>query len=463
MALHRGAVDTVPPESAAEAIARAGGPVQLLRDAQASPTVFPVQAEFSNWRSEQRAWRESVALLDQSHHMTDLFITGRDALRLLSETAVNSFATFPVDAAKQFVAVNHEGHLVGDAILFHLGETEFDLVGWHMALDWVQFLGETGDYDVSFERDPSSAARATGVPPRLYRYEVQGPAALALTEKLTGAPVPRTKFFGMRTVQIRGHQVRSLRHGMAGQPGFELFGPWADAETVRAAILEAGQEFGLVQVGSKAYSTANLESAWVPSPLPAIFTGAGTREYLQWLPAARLGSLGGSFVSDDIEDYYLSPYDLGYGRTVAFDHDFVGRAALEGVVPQHSRVKVTLVWEPEDVAAVHRSLMEEGLPAKYIDLPKARYGQYQVDRVLRDGVDVGFSLDAGYVTNEQSFVSLGIVARDHADPGTRVEVVWGEDPVSTKPSVEPHRQVLVRATVAPAPYSRFARENYRAG
>jgi glycine cleavage system aminomethyltransferase T len=448
-------------ESASEAIARNGNVVDVLRNAQARPTIFPVTPEFSNWRSEQLSWRKSVALLDQSHHMTDLFISGPDALKLLSDTAVNSFADFPVDAAKQFIGVNYEGYLIGDAILFHLEEDVYDLVGWFMVLDWVQFIGETGDYDVTFERDANSLMREPDTDPKLYRYELQGPHALALMEKLTGAPVPPTKFFGMATFEIAGVKVRSLRHGMAGQPGFELFGPWRDGETVRAAILAAGEEFDLVRVGARAYSSANLESAWVPSPLPAIFTGERTAEYLAWLPAARLGSLAGSFDSDNIADYYLTPYDLGYGRSVAFDHDFIGRAALEEFAAAPQRVKVTLVWDPEDVAAAQRSLYEEGVPAKYLEFPKSRYGVYQVDRVSADGNDVGISHDCGYITNEQAFVSLASVDAAYAEPGTRVVVTWGEEPNSRKPAVEPHRQVQINATVAPAPFSRFARENYR--
>ena len=445
--------------SLADAIAAAGGPVDLLRNAPAAPTVFPVRAEFSNWRSEQRAWRESVALLDQSHHMTDLFLSGPDALDLLSRVGVNSFATFPAGRAKQFIAVNHEGFLIGDAILFHLEPGECDLVGHPMVIDWVQFHGETGGYDVTFERDGNSIVRAGD--PTLYRYELQGPRALALMEKVTGAPVPETRFFHMAEFTIAGRHVRALRHGMAGQPGFELFGPWSDGDAVREALLAAGEEFDLVRVGAKAYSSANLESAWVPSPLPAIFTGEQMDAYQRWLPAAAAGSLAGSLASADIEDYYVTPYDLDYGRTVAFDHDFIGRAALERITEHASRRKVTLVWNPDDVAAVQRSLMEEGTPAKYIDFPKARYGLYQVDRVLRDGADVGISHDAGYITNEQVFASLASVDAAHAEPGTEVTVLWGEDPVSRKPVVEPHRQVSIRATVEPAPYSRFARENYR--
>lgn len=458
-------------QSAAEAIEAAGGPVAYLRNAQALPTQFPVRPEFTNWISEQRSWRESVALLDQSHHMTDLFIRGRDAARLLSDVGVNSFSRFPVDAAKQFIAVNHEGYLIGDAILFHLDgeagspEDVYDLVGWHMVLDWVEYHGETGEYEVTFERDPNSIARAAagGGDPKLYRYELQGPNALPLLERVTGRPAPETRFFGMETFEIAGVTVRSLRHGMAGMPGFELFGPWAEGDRVREALIEAGDEFGLTLVGSRAYSSANLESAWVPSPLPAIFTGEGSDAYLEWLPATRLGSLAGSHVADRIEDYYLSPGELGYGRTVKFDHEFIGRAALEhrSAEAESERVKVSLLWDADDVASIQRSAYESGVPAKFLEFPKARYGQHQVDRVLVGDATVGISHDVGYSVNEQVFMSLASVAPEAAEPGTRVEVLWGEDPNTAKPASERHRQVRVHATVAPAPYSRFARENYR--
>lgn len=445
--------------SLADAIADAGGnPVDYLRNAQSRPTVFPVAPEFSNWRSEQQSWRTGCALLDQSHHMTDLFLTGPDAGQLLQDLAVNSFANFPVDSAKQFIAVNHEGYVIGDAILFHLGEDSYDLVGHPFAIDWVRYHAEIGDYDVQLELDGNSIVRQG--PPKLYRYELQGPNALKIVEKLIGGDVPATKFFGMANFTIAGHAVKALRHGMAGQPGFELFGPWADGDDIRAAILTAGEGLGITPVGSMAYSSANLESAWVPSPTPAIFSGEGMDAYRAWLPAARAGSIAGSVDSSSIEDYYVTPWDLGYDRSVRFDHDFIGRAALEKM--SGTRTKVTLVWEEDDVAAAMRSLFEDGLPAKYIALPKARYGFFQVDKVLVGGRQVGVSHDCGYIVNEQTFASLASIELPYAEPGTQVVVVWGEDPNTRKPAVEPHRQVQIRATVAPAPFSAEARENYRA-
>ncbi|MGY2003436.1 aminomethyl transferase family protein [Blastococcus sp. SYSU DS1024] len=448
-------------ESLAAALARAGNPVELLRNLAFPASTFPVKPEFTNWRSEQRAWLETCALLDQSHHMTDLFVSGPDALRLFSDTGVNSFAGFGVGKAKQFVAVDPEGHLIGDAILFHLEDELFDLVGHPMVIDWVTFHLERGDYAATAERDDNSAVRASG-PPKLFRYELQGPTAAALIEEVSGAPLPDVKFFNMAEFTIAGRRVRGLRHGMAGQPGFELFGPWADGEAVLEALLTAGREHGLVRVGAKAYSTANLESGWVPAPMAALFSDDPLmKEYREWLPVAKVGSIGGSHDPADIRGYCLTPYDIGYGKTVRFDHDFIGRPALERLAEAPPRTKVTLVWDADDVTAAVGSLYRPGPGAKYIEMPKARYATHHEDKVLKDGRQVGISLDCGYLANERVLVSLATLDNEHAVPGTEVTVVWGEQPVSAKPGVEEHVQVEIRATVAPAPFVDFAREGYR--
>ena len=446
-------------DSLEAAIQRAGGAVEFLRNAQARPHTFPVRPEFSNWRSEQTSWRESCALLDQSHHMTDLFLSGPDAAGLLQRLAVNSFATFTPGKAKQYVAVNPDGLIIGDAILFHLPDGSFDLVGHPMVLDWVEFHAVSERLDVALERDENSIVRTSG-PPKQYRFELQGPTAAAIMEELTGRELPDVKFFNMASFEIAGLHVDALRHGMAGQPGFELFGPWEHGERIRDALLRAGQAHGLVQVGSRAYSTANLESGWVPAPFAAIFSGEEMKAYREWLPAGKAGSLAGSHYAEDVSEYYLTPYELGYGKVIAFDHDFVGREALEELADAPSREKVTLVWNPEDLSAAISSAFEPE-SAKFIELPKARYGLYQVDTVLRDGEQVGVSHDCGYIYNEKAFVSLASIDTQEAPVGSEVTVVWGESPNSSKPAVEPHVQVEIRATVAPCPLVSFARSSYR--
>jgi len=376
---------------------------------------------------------------------------------------VNSFKNFKVNTAKQFVATNHRGYVIGDAILFYLSENRFNLVGRPPAANWVQFNVETGKYNATCERDERSAQNNGRR--KTFRYQVQGPNALRLMEKILGRTPPEVRFFAMDTFNIGGHDVRALRHGMVGQPGWELFGPWEHGDAVRDAIVEAGQEFGIRQVGARTYPTSCLESGWIPSPLPAIYTGDEMKPYRQWLTGKSyeaMASLGGSFISRNIEDYYLTPYDLGYGPFVKFDHDFVGRAGLEQMSAHPARQKVTLLWNGDDVARAFKTMSDDGDITKYIDTPLANYATLPYDRVMKSGKVVGVSTYTGYTYNERSWLSLGIVNNEQAAPGTEVTLVWGEEGRgTTKPTVERHKQAEIRATVAPVPISEVARVAYR--
>jgi vanillate/3-O-methylgallate O-demethylase len=319
-------------------------------------------------------------------------------------------------------------------------------------------------------KDDRSPSRPMGKPVRRshWRFQIQGPNAWAIIEKLHGGPLEKLAFFNMAEMNIAGRKVRTLRHGMAGAPGLEIWGPYDEQEEIRAAVLEAGKEFGIVAVGSRAYPSNTLESGWIPSPLPAIYTGDKLKAYREWLPAdsyEATGGIGGSFVSADIEDYYLNPYELGYGPFVKFDHDFHGREALEALDKDAQRRKVTLAWNPEDMAKIFASLFNpDEQPYKFFDLPLANYASSNYDRVVdAGGTDVGLSMFSGYSYNEKSALSLATI--DHEIPeGTELRVVWGEEGGGTrKTTVEPHRQLEVRAVVSPVPYSKVARETYHEG
>jgi vanillate/3-O-methylgallate O-demethylase len=447
-----------------DALQAAGSAVELVRNSQLGPYVYPaVPSEFSNWRDEQAAWRETCALFDQSHHMTDLTIEGPDAVRLVSDLGINSVAGFRPGKAKQFVACNHDGYVIGDAILFFLDEDRLRLVGRPSAHNWVQYHAETGDYDVRALRDERTAVNPTGGR-ELYRFQLQGPTALDVLETASGGALPDIPFFNLGEITIAGRKVRAFHHGMSGTKGMELFGSWETREEVRGALVEAGRDFGLRQVGSRAYATNTLESGWIPSPLPAVFTGEAMKPYREWLPAdwyEATGSLGGSFVSDEIDDYYLTPWDLGYGPFVKFDHEYIGRDALEHVEP--GRRKVTLAWSADDVVRAMGTLFDKGDPAKYIDLPLSNYATWPYDRVMMDDEFVGLSTFSGYSFNERSMLSLAIVDQD-VELGNEVTLIWGEEGGgSPRPVVERHAQVEIRAIVSPCPYSEVARTQYAPG
>jgi len=444
--------------------------VDLLRNSQIGAYVYPVvPTEFSNWRDEQRAWRETAVLFDQSHHMAELAVKGPDAESLLSSLAINSFASFPVTRAKHFVPTSHDGHVIGDVILFRPAEDEFLMVGRVPSVNWVQFHAETGDHDVEIDRDDRSPSRPMGQPVRRrhYRFQIQGPNAAGVLEKLNGGPLADVKFFNVGTMTVSGREVPAFHHGMAGEPGMEIWGPYEEGDEVRNAILEAGEEFGLLQVGSRAYATNTLESGWIPSPLPAVYSGESMKAYREWLPAdgyEASGSIGGSFVSDDIEDYYLTPYELGYGFYVKFDHDFVGREALETMADQPHRHKVTFEWNVDDVVEVMRSMFAPpGENYKVIDLPLSNYTSATYDAVKRGDEVVGLSMFSGYTFNDRTMLSLGVVDSD-VEVGDQLTLVWGEEDGGTaKTTVEPHKQTEIRVRVAPTPFSKDAREGYAEG
>jgi vanillate/3-O-methylgallate O-demethylase len=451
-------------------LASAGNPVTLLRNSQLGAYVYPVvPSEFSNWRDEQRAWRTTAVLFDQSHHMAELTVKGPDALKLMSYCTINSFNNFAPGKAKQMVPCSHEGYVIGDGILFYLAKNELLFVGRAPTVNWLQFHAETGGFKVKVIRDDRSPSHPRGkaVKRRHYRFQIQGPNAAKVLTKLNRGPVPEIKFFNFDMIKIKGRKVKALRHGMAGAPGLEIWGPYAEGDEIREAIIEAGRDFGLVQVGSRAYASNTLESGWIPSPLPAVYTGVSMKKYRQWLPASGYegtGSIGGSFVSNNIEDYYVTPYELGYGPFIKFDHDFAGRAALEKLADKPHRKKVTFEWNGEDLAKIYASLFVPGAEHyKFFDLPIANYASSSYDKVSMGGKTVGFSMFGGYSYNERCGLSLGVVD-PNINEGDVLTLTWGEEGGGTRKStVERHKALEVRVKVAPVPYARDVRASYHEG
>lgn len=446
---------------------RVGNPITHLRNSQSGAFAFPVvPSEFSSWRNEQRAWRESAVLFDQSWHMANMLVRGPDTLRLLEALGINSFANFTPGKAKQYVVCNFDGFVIGDVVLFHTAENEVWLVGRPPAMNWVQFHAETGGYDVEVRRRERAPAETGGqaVQRDFYRFQVVGPNAPALFERLNGGPVPEIKFFSFGTINIGPHRTNALRHSMAGVPGFEIWGPFEQRQNILATILEAGKEFGLHRGGARTYATSTGESSWIPAPVPAVYTGDKMKAYREWLPAMgyeAFNSVGGSFASDNIEDYYVTPFALGYGKMIKNENDFIGREALERMATHPQRKRVTFVWHREDVLRVIGSSLIPGrdMPYKMPDFPCLNYAASPYDKIMLDDRTVGLSMWTSYSYNEREVLSVGIVDSDIAD-GDVLRFVWGEENGGTsKPTVEPHRQTDIRVRVAPSPYAESANKN----
>jgi vanillate/3-O-methylgallate O-demethylase len=441
----------------------------MLRNSKIGMYVYPVVApEFTNWRDEQGAWRDHAVLFDQSHHMDELIVEGPDAEAFLSYVGINGFTNFDLNRAKHFVPVTPAGHVIGDMIIFRERIDKFILVGRAPTANWVRFQAAYGEWKVRLLHDPRSNSRPDGerILRTHYRFQIQGPNAPAIFERINGGPVPDIKFFHVNEINVGSKKVQALRHGMAGAPGLEIWGPYADKHYIQSTILQAARDIGvnLVQVGSRAYSTNTLESGWIPSPLPGIYTGGGMiAEYRDWLGAdsyEAAGSIGGSYVSDDISDYYVNPFELGYGFYIGWKKDdFFGKDALTKMKDGPNRKKVTFEWNKEDVLKIIASGLEQGTPFKWIDFPQPNYASSSADMVMQGDKMMGMSMFNGYSWNERCFLSLGVVDAS-VEVGDVLTMKWGEPEQTGKTSAESHQETEIRVRVSDTPYAKDARENY---
>ena len=120
----------------------------------------------------------------------------------------------------------------------------------------------------------------------------------------------------------------------------------------------------------------------------------------------------------------MTPWDLGYGQFVKFDHDFIGRPALERLADGPHRRKVTLALDNDDALRCIGSQLFEDDRAKYMDFPSAVYSMHPFDKVLVDDEVIGLSTWIGYSSNERRMLALAVVDEAYAEPGTEVNFVW---------------------------------------
>jgi vanillate/3-O-methylgallate O-demethylase len=431
---------------------RAGGPAKLCEEEGTSMARFSVdgmrtppqvyawsrfgEPEYTTWLDEELSWKETCYIGDWSflwqHHFR-----GPDVLRLFSDITVNTYKSFAIGQSKHAVHTNRDGKVIHEGILTRYSEDDFVLHG--RGGFWARYCAERGDYNLTVERDD------------WFIYQVSGPNAIKVLRKLDSSDeLLETKFMWVTPLTIAGKKVWALRQGMSGEVGFELQGPAEYGKEVYAAVLEAGQELGIRRMGARVALINHLEAAYptiATDYIPAIF-GADMAEYLDVflssMPSfAQPAYIAGSYPGREISEYYRSPIELGWARTVSLDHDFLGRDALAAEKAAPRRVLRTLEWGGGDVADVYASLFREGPNYTYMEMPRDQRGFMWADRVTRDGRDIGVTTSRGYSYYYRRMLSLATIDAGQAEVGGTAEIVWGNpgDP-----------EKIIRARIAPAPY-----------
>ena len=397
--------------------------------------------EYTDWVDESMSWKETCYIGDWSF-LWERRYKGPDTLKLFSDISVNSFAKFDIDQSKHVIHCDEAGKVIHEGILSRLADDEFMLFG--RGCFWVDYKLRHGSYNVTSKTED------------WFNFQVSGPNAIHVVEKASGQSLRDVKFMHSGRIRINGREVRALRQGMAGEIGYELQGPAQHSREIYDAIMNAGKDFGIRRLGGRTVFVNHLEACFptiITDYCPAIF-GDSMKEYRDEFQAAMPGfaatfNIAGSFEGEEISDWYRSPVELGWAKNIKFDHDFIGRKALEPEIANPRRVMRTLIWNSADVVDVYASLFRESRPHDFMEMPRDQRGFMYADKVLKNGKSVGVATSRGYSYYFRQMLSLCTIDVAQSEPGTEVVIVWGNPGTPQKE---------IRGTVAQAPYKKDNRK-----
>ena len=305
---------------------------------------------------EHHVVRTAAGLFDLSH-MAELFVTGAGAGAALDWALLIDASEMPVGRARYTMMCNEAGGIIDDLIVYRTGETEYMVVA--NASNGPTVLAELVARSADFDAEVVDHTESFTL------IAVQGPAAEAITLRITGAELGELKYYRVATIELYGETAYAARTGYTGEDGFELFVPAEHGPQLWADLLAEGADDGLVPVGLAARDTLRLE--------------AGMPLYGQELTTE------------------TTPYDVGSSRLVKDKpNGFVGQQALQA-----------------GAEAPHKSLV--GLHISGRRPARTGYG------VSLDGVDIGEVTSGAISPTLDQLIAIARVDRE-LDAGSTVAV-----------------------------------------
>jgi glycine cleavage system aminomethyltransferase T len=384
---------------------------------------------FNGWKAESMSWKRTCYIHAGLSGTGPLSIKGPDAEKYLQSLVINSFAKFPVGTMKHAVMCTSEGLIAAHGIIERKADDEFEsFAGGPPGIQVPRNL----PYDVKIERLNH------------YLFQIAGPASLQVLEKATRESLRDIRFLHFRDSSVDGARTEVARIGMSGNLAYELHGPIEDGPKVYDAVYRVGQEFGIERLGWGTYLVNHVEGgfpqvSWtfIPAPErpdPATLTILG-----------QMWRTSGSVDPADMRARFRTPVEVRWHNMAKFDHEFIGREALEAEMAEPKRTTVMLRWNADDVIDIYASLLRPGAPYKSIDLPYApnSWPQAHADHILKDGRRIGVSSGTIYSHYFREVLSMGCIAIEASNIGTEVIVQWGDFGGAIK---------NVRATVERFPY-----------
>lgn len=388
--------------------------------------------EFDGWKPESMSWKTGCYIHAGLSGPSQTTFSGPQAAEFLSSICINGFSNFAVGGSKHAIMLTDQGLVAAHALVHRDAEDRFRMFA---TPPWAIYKAATSGLDVKFAVD------------EIYLFQIAGPTSVQALERATGQDLRDVGFLGFRPTSIDGTATEICRIGMSGTLAYELRGPIAEGPKIYDAVVRAGAEFGIQRLGWRTYMVNHVEGGFPQLAWTFMFAAGEDPGYAQFANAPdNVLFVSGSVNPANLRARYRTPVELNWHRAARFDHDFLGREALEAEVADPKRTIVTLRWNSEDIIDIYASLFRPGEEYKTLDLPAHphhRGAHAHADHVVKDGKEIGIASGIAYSYYYREVISHCTIATDAAEPGTDVVVKWGDFGGKIKD---------VRATVARYPY-----------
>jgi aminomethyltransferase len=349
---------------------------------------------------EYNAIRNAAALIDVSP-LFKYRLTGRDATRLVDRIITRDMRKVTVGQVIYTPWCDERGKVIDDGTVSRLAENTYRWTAADPSLRW--FTQNAVGMDVFIEDISESVAALA----------LQGPTSGRLLMRAADADIEHLKYFRVTKGRIAGVEVEISRTGYTGDLGYEIWIPAESAVKVWDALVTEGRAFDIHPAGMLALDVARIEAGLL---LIDVDFNSSKKAI--------------------IESQKYSPFEMGLGRLVNLDKGrFVGQAAL--LAEQKRGVARKIVGIEVDWPSVERLYEAVSLPPTVSPIASRT-----AVPVFKNGAQTGKATSTTWSPTLKKLIALATVRREHARPGTRLEIEM---------TVEAVRH-LVPATVTKTPF-----------
>jgi len=350
---------------------------------------------------EYWAIRDAAALIDITPLMKYL-IEGPDAAKLLHRMTPRDIHKMAVGQVAYTGWCDDDGRMLDDGTISRLADDKFRMTSAEPSLRWLAMNAIGMDVTITEVTDQVAA------------LSLQGPKSRAILNRVCKKSLDKLKYFRLAENTLAGVPVTISRTGYTGDLGYEIWMDAAAALTVWDALIEAGNDYGIVPCGILAMDMARVEAGLFM--IDVDYTASNHA----WIAAQK-----------------STPFELGLGWAVNLDKPgyFVGRRALEQELRDGSAWK--MVGLEVDWVGLEKLFAEVGLPPQIPGM--AMRGSLPI---LKDGRQVGYASTSSWSPVLKKYIALAHLQRPHFEPGTQLGL---------EVTVEHHRR-HAPATVVKLPF-----------